>query len=111
MINTEELFKHGFDEVEVRDYPHGTYVILKCRDCMTNDDLQIALQHARKVAKNKSYRTAIKIKDSIGYRVIEVDDIIEITTKETRIHHTKNSYIRGRVLKILTRWGDDTYII
>lgn len=78
---------------------------------MTNDDLQIALQHARKVAKNKSYRTAIKIKDSIGYRVIEVDDIIEITTKETRIHHTENSYIRGQVLKILTRYGDDTYII
>ena len=111
MINTEELFKHGFDEVEVRDYPHGTYVTLKCRDCMTNDDLQIALQHARKVAKNENFRTAIKIKDSIGYKVIEVEDIIEITINNTLIPHTKNSYIRGQVLKILTRWGDDTYII
>lgn len=103
MINTKELFEHGFDEVEVRGYPNGTYVTLKCRDCMTNDDLQIALQHARKVAKNESFRTAIKIKDSIGYKVIEVKDIIEITTKETRIHHTENSYIRGQVLKILTK--------
>lgn len=103
MINTKELFEHGFDEVEVRDYPHGTYVMLKCRDCMTNDDLQIALQHARKVAKNKSYRTFMKIKDDIGYKVLEVQDIIEITTKETRIHHTENSYIRGQVLKILTK--------
>lgn len=103
MINTKELFEHGFDEVEVRDYPHGTYVTLKCRDCMTNDDLQIALQHARKVAKNENFRTAIKIKDSIGYKVIEVEDIIEITINNTLIPHTENSYIRGQVLKILTK--------
>lgn len=103
MINTEELFKHGFDEVEVRDYPHGTYLILKCREYMTNSDLQVALMHARKIAKNKSYRTFMKIKDDIGYKVLEVKDIIEITTNETRIHHTENSYIRGQVLKILTK--------
>lgn len=103
MINTEELFKHGFDNVEVRGYPYGTYVILKCRDYITNDDLQIALQHARKVAKNENFRTAIKIKDSIGYKVIEVEDIIEITINNTLIPHTENSYIRGQVLKILTK--------
>ena len=46
--------------------------ILKCRDYMTNSDLQVALMHARKIAKNKNYRTFMKIKDSIGYKVIEV---------------------------------------
>lgn len=103
MIDTEELFKHGFDEFEVISYRKGISLMLKCRDYMTNSDLQVALMHARKVAKNKSYRTFIKIKDSIGYKVLEVEDIIEITTKETRIHHTENSYIRGQVLKILTK--------
>lgn len=103
MINAEELFKYGFDEFEVRSYPKGTYLTLKCKDYMTNSDLQVALMHARKIAKNKGYRTFIKIKDDIGYKVLEVDDIIEITTKETRIHHTENSYIRGQVLRILTK--------
>lgn len=92
MINTEELFKHGFDEFEVQFYPKGTYLTLKCKDHMTNSDLQVALMHARKIAKNKSYRTFMKIKD-----------IIEITINETRIHHTENSYIRGQVLKILSK--------
>lgn len=111
MINTEELFKHGFDEFDVQFYPKGTYLTLKCRDYMTNSDLQVALMHARKIAKNKSYRTFMKIKDSIGYKVLEVQDIIEITINETRIHHTENSYIRGQVLKILTRCSNDTHII
>ena len=53
----------------------------------------------------------MKIKDSIGYKVLEVQDIIEITINETRIHHTENSYIRGQVLKILTRCNNDTHII
>lgn len=79
MINAEELFKHGFDEFEVQSYPKGTYLTLKCRDYMKNSDLQVALMHARKIAKNKSYRTFMKIKDSIGYKVLEVQDIIEIT--------------------------------
>ena len=103
MIDTEELFKHGFDEFEVQSYPKGTYLTLKCRDYMTSSDLQVALMHARKIAKNKSYRTFMKIKDSIGYKVLEVQDIIEITINETRIHHTENSYIRGQVLNILSK--------
>nr|DAQ89970.1 MAG TPA: hypothetical protein [Caudoviricetes sp.] len=111
MIDTKELFEHGFDEFEVQFYPKGTYLTLKCRDYMTNSDLQVALMHARKIAKNKSYRTFMKIKDSIGYKVLEVQDIIEITINETRIHHTENSYIRGQVLKILTRCSNDTHII
>lgn len=108
MIDTKELLEHGFDEFEVQFYPKGTYLTLKCRDYMTNSDLQVALMHARKIAKNKSYRTFMKIKDSIGYKVLEVKvlevkDIIEITINETRIHHTENSYIRGQVLKILSK--------
>lgn len=103
MIDTEELFEHGFDEFEVRSYPKGTYLTLKCSDHMTNSDLQVALMYARKIAKNKSYRTFIKIKDSIGYKVLEVQDVIEITINKTRIHHTENSYIRGQVLKILSK--------
>lgn len=103
MIDTEKLFKHGFDEFEIHQYLKGTSLILKCADWITNKELDVALNYARKIAKNKPYRVFIKVKDSVGYKVLEVKDIIEITINETRIHHTENSYIRGQVLKILSK--------
>ena len=48
MISTEELFKHGFDEFEVHEYLKGTSLILKCADWITNKELDVALNYARK---------------------------------------------------------------
>lgn len=73
-----ELEKRGFDEFEIHQYPKGVSLILKCADWITNKELDVALNYARKIAKNKPYRVFIKVKDSLGYKVLEVMDIIDI---------------------------------
>lgn len=106
MINTEELFKHGFDEVEFKAYQKCEYLTLKCRDYMTDNDLNIALQYARKVAKdnqNRDRTVFIKIKDSMGYRVLSVEDIIELKMIDSKIQLTENSFTIGKVLMTVTR--------
>lgn len=106
MISTEELFKYGFDEVEFKAYQKCEYLILKCRDYMTDNDLNIALQYARKVAKDNqnSDRTVfIKIKDSMGYRVLIVKDIIELKMIDSKIQLTENSFTTGKVLMTVMR--------
>lgn len=106
MISTEELFKHGFDEVEFKAYQKCEYLTLKCRDYMTDNDLNIALQYARKVAKDNhnSDRTVfIKIKDSIGYRVLSVEDIIELKMLDRKVQLTENSFTTEKILITITR--------
>nr|DAQ59127.1 MAG TPA: hypothetical protein [Caudoviricetes sp.] len=106
MINTEELFKHGFDEVEFKAYQKCEYLTLKCRDYMTDNDLNIALQYARKVAKDNhnSDRTVfIKIKDSMGYRVLSVEDIIELKMLDRKVQLTENSFTTEKILITITR--------
>lgn len=106
MINTEELFKHGFDEVEFKAYQKCEYLTLKCRDYMTDNDLNIALQYARKVAKdnqNSDREIFIKIKDGMGYRVLRVEDIIELKMIDRKVQLTENSYIIDKVLRVLMK--------
>lgn len=106
MINTEELFKHGFDEVEFKAYQKCEYLTLKCRDYMTDNDLNIALQYARKVAKDNqnSDRTVfIKIKDSMGYRVLSVEGIIELKMIDRKVQLTENSFATEKILITITR--------
>ena len=105
-MSTEELFKHGFDEIEFEAYQKCEYLILKCRDCMTDNDLNIALQYARKIAKdnkNSDREIFIKIKDGIGYRVLKVEDIIEFKMIDRKIQLTKNSFVIGKVLRVLMK--------
>lgn len=106
MISTEELFKHGFDEVEFKAYQKCEYLTLKCRDYMTDNDLNIALQYARKVAKdnqNGDRTVFIKIKDSIGYRVLSVEDIIELKMLDRKVQLTENSFTTEKILITITR--------
>lgn len=103
MINNEELFKHGFDEFEIHDCFKCTSLILKCADCITNKELDTALGYARKIAKNKPYRVFIKVKDSIGYKVLEVKDIIDLRLLDSKIQLTDNSYTIGKLLKVVMR--------
>lgn len=106
MINTEELFKHGFDEVEFKAYQKCEYLTLKCRDYMTDNDLNIALQYARKVAKdnqNGDRTVFIKIKDSMGYRVLSVEDIIELKMLDRKVQLTENSFTTEKILITITR--------
>ena len=106
MISTEELFKHGFDEVEFKAYQKCEYLTLKCRDYMTDNDLNIALQYARKLAKDNhnSDRTVfIKIKDSMGYRVLSVEDIIELKMLDRKVQLTENSFTTEKILITITR--------
>ena len=106
MISTEELFKNGFDEVEFKAYQKCEYLTLKCRDYMTDNDLNIALQYARNVAKDNhnSDRTVfIKIKDSMGYRVLSVEDIIELKILDRKVQLTENSFTTEKILITITR--------
>ena len=106
MMSTEELFKHGFDEVEFKAYQKCEYLTLKCRDYMTDNDLNIALQYARKVAKDNqnSDRTVfIKIKDSMGYKVLIVEDIIELKMLDRKVQLTENSFTTEKILITITR--------
>lgn len=106
MISTEELFKHGFDEVEFKAYQKCEYLTLKCRDYMTDNDLNIALQYARKVAKdnqNGDRTVFIKIKDSMGYRVLSVEDIIDLKMLDRKVQLTENSFTTEKILMTITR--------
>ena len=98
-----ELEKHGFDEFEIHQYPKGVSLILKCADWITNKELDVALNYARKIAKNKSYRVFIKVKDSVGYKVLEVMDIIDLRLLDSKIKFTDNSFTIGKRLKVVVR--------
>lgn len=98
-----ELEKHGFDEFEIHQYPKGVSLILKCADWITNKELDVALNYARKVAKNKPYRVFIKVKDSLGYKVLEVMDIIDLRLLDSKIKLTDNSFMIGKRLKVVVR--------
>lgn len=52
-----ELERHGFDEFEIHQYPKGVSLILKCADWITNKELDVALNYARKIDKNKPFAT------------------------------------------------------
>ena len=98
-----ELEKHGFDEFEIHQYPKGVSLILKCADWITNKELDVALNYARKIAKNKPYRVFIKVKDSLGYKVLEVMDIIDLRLLDSKIKLTDNSFMIGKQLKVVVR--------
>lgn len=98
-----ELEKHGFDEFEIHQYPKGVSLILKCADWITNKELDVALNYARKVAKNKPYRVFIKVRDSLGYKVLEVMDIIDLRLLDSKIKLTDNSFTIGKRLKVVVR--------
>ena len=98
-----ELEKHGFDEFEIHQYPKGISLILKCADWITNKELDVALNYARKIAKNKPYRVFIKVKDSLGYKVLEVMDIIDLRLLDSKIKLTDNSFMIGKRLKVVVR--------
>ena len=98
-----ELEKHGFDEFEIHQYPKGVSLILKCADWITNKELDVALNYARKVAKNKPYRVFIKVKDSLGYKVLEVMDVIDLRLLDSKIKLTDNSFMIGKRLKVVVR--------
>ena len=98
-----ELEKHGFDEFEVHQYPKGVSLILKCADWITNKELDVALNYARKIAKNKPYRVFIKVKDSLGYKVLEVMDIIDLRLLDSKIKLIDNSFVIGKRLKVVVR--------
>lgn len=98
-----ELEKHGFDEFEIHQYPKGVSLILKCADWITNKELDVALNYARKIAKNKPYRVFIKVKDSVGYKVLEVMDIIDLRLLDSKIKLTDNSFMIGKRLKVVVR--------
>ena len=99
----EELAKHGFDEFEIYQYHKGMSLVLKCADYITDKELDKALNYARKIAKDKPYRVFIKIKDSIGYKVLEVMDIIDLRLVDSKIQLTDNSYTMGKRLKVVMR--------
>lgn len=103
LCSMEELKKHGFDEFEIHQYPKGVSLILKCADWITNKELDIALNHARKIAKNKPYRVFIKVKDSLGYKVLEVMDIIDLRLLDSKIKVNSNSFTLGKRLKVIVR--------
>lgn len=63
----------------------------------------VALNYARKVAKNKPYRVFIKVKDSLGYKVLEVMDIIDLRLLDSKIKLTDNSFTIGKRLKVVVR--------
>lgn len=98
-----ELEKHGFDEFEIHQYPKEVSLILKCADWITNKELDVALNYARKIAKNKPYRVFIKVKDSLGYKVLEVMDIIDLRLVDSKIKLTDNSFTIGKRLKVVVR--------
>lgn len=98
-----ELEKHGFDEFEIHQYPKGVSLILKCADWITNKELDVALNYARKIAKNKPYRVFIKVKDSLGYKVLEVMDVIDLRLLDSKIKLTDNSFKIGKRLKVVVR--------
>lgn len=98
-----ELEKHGFDEFEIHQYPKGVSLILKCADWITNKELDVALNYARKVAKNKPYRVFIKVKDSLGYKVLEVMDVIDLRLLDSKIKVNGNSFTLGKRLKVVVR--------
>lgn len=98
-----ELEKHGFDEFEIHQYPKGVSLILKCADWITNKELDVALNYARKIAKNKPYGVFIKVKDSVGYKVLEVMDIIDLRLLDSKIKLTDNSFTIGKRLKVVVR--------
>lgn len=106
LCSMEELAKHGFDEVEFKAYQKCEYLTLKCRDYMNDNDLNIALQYARKIAKdnqNSDLEIFIKIKDGIGYRVLRVEDIIEFKMIDRKIQLTENSFVIDKVLRVLMK--------
>lgn len=103
LCSMEELAKHGFDEFEIHQYQKGVSLILKCADWITNKELDIALNHARKIAKNKPYRVFIKVKDSLGYKVLEVMDIIDLRLLDSKIKVNGNSFTLGKRLKVVVR--------
>lgn len=103
LCSMEELQKHGFDEFEIHQYPKGVSLILKCADWITNKELDIALNHARKIAKNKPYRVFIKVKDSLGYKVLEVMDVIDLRLLDSKIKVNGNSLTLGKRLKVVVR--------
>ena len=98
-----ELEKHGFDEFEIHQYPKGVSLILKCADWITNKELDVALNYARKIAKNKPYRVFIKVRDSLGYKVLEVMDVIDLRLLDSKIKLTDNSFTIGKRLKVVVR--------
>lgn len=98
-----ELEKHGFDEFEIHQYPKGVSLILKCADWITNKELDVALNYARKIARNKPYRVFIKVRDSLGYKVLEVMDIIDLRLLDSKIKLTDNSFTIGKRLKVVVR--------
>lgn len=98
-----ELEKHGFDEFEIHQYPKGVSLILKCADWITNKELDVALNYARKIAKNKPYRVFIKVRDSLGYKVLEVMDVIDLRLLDSKIKLTDNSFKIGKRLKVVVR--------
>ena len=98
-----ELEKHGFDEFEIHQYPKGVSLILKCADWITNKELDVVLNYARKIAKNKPYRVFIKVKDSVGYKVLEVMDIIDLRLLDSKIKVNGNSFTLGKRLKVVVR--------
>lgn len=98
-----ELEKHGFDEFEIHQYLKGVSLILKCADWITNKELDVALNYARKIAKNKPYRVFIKVKDSLGYKVLEVMDVIDLRLLDSKIKLTDNSFTIGKRLKVVVR--------
>ena len=99
----KELAKHGFDEFDIYQYNKGMSLVLKCADYITNKELDMALNYARKIAKNKPYRVFIKIKDSLGYKVLEVKDIIDLRLLDSKIQLTDNSYTMGKRLMVVMR--------
>lgn len=103
LCSMEELAKHGFDEFEIHQYPKGVSLILKCADWITNKELDVALNYARKVAKNKPYRVFIKVKDSLGYKVLEVMDVIDLRLLDSKIKVNGNSFTLGKRLKVVVR--------
>ena len=103
LCSMEELAKHGFDEFEIHQYSKGASLILKCADYITNKELDKALNYARKIAKDRLYRVFIKVKDSVGYKVLEVMDIIELRLLDSKIQITDNSYTMGKRLKVVMR--------
>lgn len=103
LCSMEELQKHGFDEFEIHQYPKGVSLILKCADWITNKELDVALNYARKIAKNKPYRVFIKVKDSLGYKVLEVMDVIDLRLLDSKIKVNGNSFTLGKRLKVVVR--------
>ena len=87
LCSMEELKKHGFEAFEIHEYLKGTSLILKCADWITN----------------KSYRVFIKVRDSLGYKVFEVMDVIDLRLLDSKIKLTDNSFMIGKRLKVVVR--------